>query len=811
MELLNIRLHPFGGTNNRAYQLGSGLNVIEGPNEHGKSTLTAALWHALHTPTNLTPARLSKAMERWYPLPSGDHVRVTLAFEAEGKTWELEKTWGAGSAARLTQSGGSSLADPGKVQEKLGELLRLNEATWSKVLFTGQAKLAATIEALEKSADKLDDVQEHLAGPAAIPGDMPPEKLQKAVADRIEAHYSQWDRDREGPRDGRSVDNPWKQQVGPVLKAWYQQEGLIRAMEAVKRHEAEMEAVNNEIMELQEEMKGDQEFVKEGRALRAKLTQRMALQGTLEKEQTTAEKLKVVAKQWPSTQQLLEGKEKELEVLAKDLKRLKLEQEHAQKHRDAKNLKDGYERVKKTQKAFQEAQAAWKKLPEADAGTIRELEKLLLRIKDLDTEVAAQRLAARIEAKRVVKVTLQRGTGEPKELSMAPGTPWEGEVPGKLMLETDALRVSVKSDLEDVDKLLADREEASLRQAALLKTLGFKNVEEAKLANKEKELARQLMKQQESAYLTALGNKPVNQWEQEAQAIKELPKTRDLDEIQEEERELVRRETRATAEVKTSKGMLREWEKTYTHMDQLLERQVEQAAKLKEAKEKLSKLPAIPEGYDSVQRYLNALDRHEQGLSKLGQRLEAAKLRKATLLGQQPTRSVEELEPEVDRSQREFKRQREHGEALLRIQRTLRRVVAQRVKSDPLKGLHESIQDYFAMLTGQRYSTLSIDGTIPERVITKEYMIDPAYLSQGTRGSLALALRLALAEAYLKEDRGFLVLDDPFVDLDPERRKAAVEAVTRFSQSKQVLFFTCHPQHAEELRRESGVGAQVQE
>ena len=65
MKLLSIRLHPFGGTTDRTITLHDGLNVLEGPNEYGKSTLTHALWHALHTPTNLTPAKLVKILGRW--------------------------------------------------------------------------------------------------------------------------------------------------------------------------------------------------------------------------------------------------------------------------------------------------------------------------------------------------------------------------------------------------------------------------------------------------------------------------------------------------------------------------------------------------------------------------------------------------------------------------------------------------------------------------------------------------------------------------------------------------------------------------
>ena len=136
MKLLSIRLHPFGGTANRTCTLHDGINVLEGPNEFGKSTLSNALWHALFTSTHLTPAALRNTMGRWYPKPGGDHVRVTLEFEANGQIWTLQKTWGAGAASSLQADGAASIADPAKVQAQLATLLRRNEATWRHVLFT---------------------------------------------------------------------------------------------------------------------------------------------------------------------------------------------------------------------------------------------------------------------------------------------------------------------------------------------------------------------------------------------------------------------------------------------------------------------------------------------------------------------------------------------------------------------------------------------------------------------------------------------------------------------------------------------------
>jgi len=46
---------------------------------------------------------------------------------------------------------------------------------------------------------------------------------------------------------------------------------------------------------------------------------------------------------------------------------------------------------------------------------------------------------------------------------------------------------------------------------------------------------------------------------------------------------------------------------------------------------------------------------------------------------------------------------------------------------------------------------------------------------------------------------GFVILDDPLVDLDPVRQQATAAVIKSFSEDKQVIVLTCHPAHADLL------------
>jgi len=54
-------------------------------------------------------------------------------------------------------------------------------------------------------------------------------------------------------------------------------------------------------------------------------------------------------------------------------------------------------------------------------------------------------------------------------------------------------------------------------------------------------------------------------------------------------------------------------------------------------------------------------------------------------------------------------------------------------------------------------------------------------------------------------------MDDPFTDMDPGRRAAAATTIGAFTRDRQVIFFTCHPEHARELEEVAGrVGVGVE-
>jgi uncharacterized protein YhaN len=805
MKLLTLRLHPFGASLNRTCAMHDGLNVLVGPNEFGKSTLTNALWHALHTSTKQTPAALQTVMGRWYPRPTGDHARITLRFEAEGKCWTLEKTWGAAPAARLQPDGEAPITNPTTVQERLNTLLRLNAATWQQVLFTNQAQLAATIATLadDEQQRSLDDVHALLNGAGAIPGDMAPAKLHGLLETRIKTHYSRWDESTSGPDNGRGISNPWKNQLGPVVKAYYAQEELREELDHVERHEREFDAVNGRLAEVRDALSKYEDFLQHGKGLRDGLARRGTLDERLERLRSEVALLRNVETEWPGTAKVIALKDAQYASVGERLSRLNAEIENANKHIAAETTRQSFKRITDAKTALDEAAQRLSGVAAVDATILAEVREVEAELHALTIKIEAQKLLATFESTGGTIVTMQRGNDATETVVLAPTGTWQGEALGKLSVQAGDLRISVKSGMEDVDALFAKREAAERRRFTGLTALGHESLAAADAAAKvHDELAREL-KTKEGLYTAALQGTTAEALAAEMQALALLPQTRDLPTLNKEKEELLYQRSVLKVEVDQERNRVEQWSLAYESHDVLRDKLSDRKRELSDAETERSALPAVPPGFASVQAYTEEFDKTGEQRDALQKQLNIDLQERVRLEATMPERTAEDLRRDLELKEREFQRCLAEGAALRRINEQLKIVVAERGESDPLQGFATALSEQFSALTNGRYTIGAMSGTIPTEV-SGNTSLAANLLSQGTLGSLALATRLALAAVYLKDDNGFVVMDDPFTEMDPERRTAAVRAVGAFSQQRQVLYYTCHPEHARELQEVAG-------
>lgn len=106
--------------------------------------------------------------------------------------------------------------------------------------------------------------------------------------------------------------------------------------------------------------------------------------------------------------------------------------------------------------------------------------------------------------------------------------------------------------------------------------------------------------------------------------------------------------------------------------------------------------------------------------------------------------------------------------------------------------------EYFSALTGGKYDAVALDRSF--RALTTEsgesVGRDAALLSQGASDQLYLAVRLAICDMVLPQEKHVpLVLDDALINFDNERCNAALELLVKAAETRQILLLTC--QHRE--------------
>lgn len=131
------------------------------------------------------------------------------------------------------------------------------------------------------------------------------------------------------------------------------------------------------------------------------------------------------------------------------------------------------------------------------------------------------------------------------------------------------------------------------------------------------------------------------------------------------------------------------------------------------------------------------------------------------------------------------------------------RALAHRMIQDTIKDMERTRQpavlahatDLFSHVSEGRYPRLA-QHEAGDLIIEDRHGIrlDAGDLSRGTMEQLYLCLRLGLIREFAHQSVVLpLVMDDVFVNFDPERARRVAEAIARFSDDHQVLVFTCHP------------------
>ena len=117
--------------------------------------------------------------------------------------------------------------------------------------------------------------------------------------------------------------------------------------------------------------------------------------------------------------------------------------------------------------------------------------------------------------------------------------------------------------------------------------------------------------------------------------------------------------------------------------------------------------------------------------------------------------------------------------------------------------LATSVADRLALLTEGRYSAVNVDTShfaVALRSVERPDLVPLELVSHGTRDQVSLLLRLALAEVLSGGGEPVpLLLDEPLLSADPQRRRTALSFLWGLSETNQVVLSTSDPALASDL------------
>ncbi|MBQ4069675.1 MAG: AAA family ATPase [Lachnospiraceae bacterium] len=99
---------------------------------------------------------------------------------------------------------------------------------------------------------------------------------------------------------------------------------------------------------------------------------------------------------------------------------------------------------------------------------------------------------------------------------------------------------------------------------------------------------------------------------------------------------------------------------------------------------------------------------------------------------------------------------------------------------------------YYKMISKSNADAFCIDANINLSVNEMGMPRDISSLSTGNRDMIGVCMRMALIDAMYKEEKPFVIFDDPFVNLDKDKIDGGMEFIKEIAHEYQVIYFTCH-------------------
>jgi exonuclease SbcC len=806
MKLLNLHLHPFAGTIDKQYNFEDGLNVVYGHNEAGKSTIVNAFLAVLLESTDLTKTVFKNTLAKYMPI-GGDTINIDLKFEVAGIKYQLKKSWGANNFSSLNKVGEVPINNADTVQKELFKLLNLNKSTVREMIFTTQAKISNTIDAIKKDPDINNSLDQILRGAILNTGGIIPEKLKVQLEKEFNELSLNWNLENDAPEistnNKGSYDNRWEKGLGEILKLAYEINDKQKAKLYREQYDEKLSNIANEINILRGHVNLDQNYIDSNRNLMESLSNRITIQSELKSIESNKNEIVGAQSEWYKINAMLPVLNGQIIADKEQLNQLNTELENARKSGDITIKIAQFDKVSALKIKYdttKELLTNTKVVTNVDVENVKKLEDELIKAQnELNALASAQNFIVEIQPKKNLTIELQHGIALASQINLVQGEPYTIEVNKSFVYSSDEVTIEVKSLTQEIS-ILNDKITLLKKQFEdAVAIFGVINMEELKQNNLIFNQNNDQYKLAKTTFENSIAGTTFEKLKQDIEELKNIPKTREKEVLEKLYQNLIGKMATDDNSYKLFEVKIKEFEKTYTSLENLVELIIGIRQNEKITQDKLNLLPAIDPSNDMEtfqKEYRATSERFDINKSLLQEK----ELERAKHEGQEQFDLALEIQDQIELLDRKKNQKVQEAKAIQLVLNKLNDVL-NRATINPYQAYETNLSNYLSVLSGGKYQSLSNSGVSPNAIknTTNNLELPIEMLSQGTSGILGLSLRLAIADYFLGENNGFIAFDDPMVDFDENRQLFAATCLQNYSQNKQVIIFTCHQSHAAHL------------
>lgn len=801
MKLKRLFLSPFAGFLERELVFAPGLNVVLGANDVGKSSVFRAIDSVLFLRSKLNKGTKEgkERLPRVIPI-GGDHARAILEFEEKARAYRLEKVWGQAGSSALTPEGGAKLAAEEGVEDALRELLPAPAATFQNVLFMGQGALEGTVATLAREREALHSFGDLLRVSVDQTTGVSVDRLRAALAARIEGLFGHWDRTTNLPEKGKGIEDRWKRDAGSILERYYAREELRRDLRVASELEDERDRKLSLLSRKQAELEEARAFVKDNESYVHSASERAALEARLAQARQECDGLKKDLDAWLRAES--DARQFRPDVERLEPRRLALEKELAAAVDRARNRErvGRFELARAARANLLEARQRLAAVPALRAEDQKRLRAAVREVDLLKGQAKGGKLQLQLHAKRDLDVTYRKDFEAERKGVMPAGKSMTLNAGARIQLASELFEIQAtggEASLGELEEQLGRAQDALGR---LFAELALKNLEEA---------------EERGAKIAGL-QAEVRGFEQElARALPAGEKFEDLERAAAAAGGAAGRDLEAVrAELDVLKGELDVKQKGLSGADGVLKvlrarggfesseslssRLLDCRAALADLERQRAELPELPARIGKLEEFLPRFRQTQARLNPLADELTLLRSEVEVVKTKLGDQSAQDLERAFREASAAFDRELARGRALLRVDEAVRAL--EQDAGDRYGTFRAELEKQLNVLSRGKYGRAELEEALPSRFERRDGVSVPYdWLSAGTKDAFALALRLAMASHFLGGSDGFLLVDDPLVNMDPERQAAAAAMLREFADRRQVIVFTCHPAHAELL------------